>query len=131
MDKNSLTRLLARIVVIGDCEVFTGSLNRDGYGQFWIDGKNWRAHRARWFLEGKDLGNPETHLKLDHACNNRACVRLDHLQLISQRENVLRSATNPIAINARKTHCINGHLYTEASTGRDNAGYRYCRECYP
>ena len=29
----------------------------------------------------------------------------------------------------RKTHCANGHQYTAANSGRDSAGWRFCRTC--
>lgn len=29
----------------------------------------------------------------------------------------------------RKTHCVNGHPYTPETSGRNNAGWRFCRIC--
>lgn len=29
----------------------------------------------------------------------------------------------------RKTHCANGHEYTPENSGRDSAGWRFCRTC--
>lgn len=61
---------------------------------------------------------------VDHICNNRACVNLDHLQLISNRENILRGI-GPTAINARKQACpTHDEPYATTTT------QRYCRSCH-
>ncbi len=33
------------------------------------------------------------------------------------------------AVNARKTHCVNGHEFTAANTFYDAGGWRQCKEC--
>ena len=40
-------------------------------------------------------------------------------------ENILRG-TAPTAVNARKTHCLNGHDLAESLVSN---GHRYCRTC--
>jgi hypothetical protein len=60
-------------------------------------------------------------LTVDHICNNRACIRYDHLEAVTQAENNRRAAE-------RRTHCKNGHEYTESSTYHHD-GARYCRIC--
>jgi hypothetical protein len=53
--------------------------------------------------------------QLDHLCRNPQCVNPKHLDLVSHRENVLRGI-GFYAINARKTHCPQGHPYTPENT---------------
>ena len=113
---------------------FTGScwewhrLDRTGYGRFayWQDGKckSHMAHRVAWFL----LMGKEPSGMLDHLCRNRSCVNPDHLEPITNRENILRGYA-PAAINARKTHCIRGHEFTPENTRIRKNGNRSCREC--
>lgn len=74
-------------------------------------------------------------LELDHLCNNRACVRPDHLEPVTKSENGKRGFlrgrrfTSFAAENAAKTSCIRGHLYTPENTYRIGANGRGCIEC--
>ena len=86
--------------------------------------KNTRAHRYYYELEYGPI--PEG-LDLDHLCRNRKCVRPDHLEPVTRRENVLRGV-GPTAVHARKTHCPQGHAYTADNTHR-YMGKRYCMTC--
>ena len=67
--------------------------------------------------------------QVDHLCKNRKCVNPDHLEVISGKENTLRGM-GPTAINARRTHCVNGHEFTPENTYiRPDDGARDCRTC--
>ena len=94
-----------------------------GYGQF----AGGRAHRwsYRFFI-----GDIPDGLELDHLCRNRACVNPWHLDPVPCRVNILRGES-PAAHNARKTHCIRGHAFTEANTYRPpgKPRTRHCRKC--
>lgn len=107
------------------------SLDRDGYGRFWTDGRVVPAHR--WSYEQK-RGPIPAGLELDHTCSVRRCVADDHLDPVDHRTNVLRS-TGPSAINARRTKCVNGHDLTDPANVRVSYppshpnGMRKCRAC--
>ncbi|NVI88675.1 HNH endonuclease [Actinomadura sp. BRA 177] len=93
-----------------------------------MGGKNVLAHRWAYqeFVEEIPDGLTIDHVKA-WGCTSRACVRPDHLQPVTNGENVLRG-TAPTAINARKTHCVNGHEFTPENT-RVCQGKRNCRTC--
>ena len=66
------------------CLVWTGSLNKKGYGHIRVDGTMVRAHRYAWQREHGEI--PEGKI-IDHNCHNRACVNIDHLRLATYQEN--------------------------------------------
>ena len=107
-----------------DCWVWTDKLE-DGYGRFSMGGKRFLAHRVayEWLY-----GPVPDGLELDHLCRNRACVRSGHLEAVTHRENI-RRGVGPLADNARKTHCIRGHLFDSANTIIRPKDERSCRTC--
>ena len=101
------------------CMVWIAHLNKKGYGRFWDGTKLILAYH---FL----AGSPPIGLQWDHLCLNHACVNSDHLEAVSCLINVRRAPTH----NANKTHCPQGHEYTEENTYRGARGnIRHCRIC--
>ena len=90
----------------GDCIVWTGTINHEGYGSFWT-GASEPAHRVAWKL----VHGPITKgLQIDHLCRNRACVNVAHLRVCTFRENIF--APGSLHPANRK------HLSPEARVGR-------------
>ncbi|MFH0980290.1 MAG: HNH endonuclease signature motif containing protein [Planctomycetota bacterium] len=116
-------RIAAKIDAEGDCWRWTGA-SREGYGVVKVDGETRQAHRVVWQLL---VGPIREGLQMDHLCRNRRCVNPDHLEVVTQRQNLLRGAGAP-GKNSRKTCCPHGHVYdvdNTYTTGRR----RYCRAC--
>lgn len=108
------------------CWLWTASRFAAGYGQFrYSPQKNGRAHS--WSYEHFKGPIPEG-LQIDHLCKNKLCVNPDHLEAVTAMVNVHRS-NNACAVNARKTHCPQGHAYSLENTYVDPAGRRICRAC--
>lgn len=108
------------------CWTWVGSRDPEGYGQYNIRGQVLKAHRMAW--TGL-VGPIEDGLQLDHLCRQRACVRPAHLDPVPCRENTLRGV-GPSALNARKTHCVNGHLLSGSNLRiADSDKRRECVEC--
>jgi hypothetical protein len=111
-------------VDVGDCWQWTDSLAIEGYGSFRVGDRSIRAHR--WTYEHL-VGPIPAGLQLDHLCKNRGCVNPDHLEPVTQQENIRRGAQG--AYLRARTHCPSGHAYTPGNTYVQAKGTRSCREC--
>lgn len=67
-----------------ECWEWTASIGPDGYGMFKMNG---RAHKAHRISYGFTHGLIPDDKCIDHRCRNRACVRPDHLRLVSKGQN--------------------------------------------
>jgi hypothetical protein len=103
-----------------------GSRADSGYGYYGLtDGRSVGAHRASFALSGRTVQPGQ---QIDHLCRNRRCVNPAHLEAVSHRENALRGES-PVAVNAKKTHCIRGHELSQENTLTRINGWRGCKVC--
>lgn len=84
-----LERIEPKLDMTGDCWVWTGALNRYGYGHV-SKGRRLGAARVHRFLWTLLVGPIDDDLDLDHLCRNRACCNPDHLDPVSRQINVDR-----------------------------------------
>lgn len=78
-------RFWAQVDAAGDgCWEFTGTRFEDGYGMITWDGRQQGAHRISWIIAN---GPIPTGLVVRHRCDNPPCVRPDHLELGTVRDN--------------------------------------------
>jgi hypothetical protein len=127
---------------LGACWVYAGNTS-GGYGRIRVNRKLRQAHIVAWEQEH---GPIPPKLTLDHLCHDeklcldwrkcphRACVRYDHLGLVTRPVNATRNLSPP-AIHGRATHCIHGHplsgpnLVIRMRRGRNGAQSRPRRQC--
>ncbi len=111
---------------LGACWLWTAYTGSWGYGKFWISSR--KGVRPPRYAYEFCVGPIPEGLTLDHLCRVRACVNPDHLEPVTNRENILRGC-GVAATNARKTHCLRGHAFTKANTYIPYFGRRICRTC--
>ncbi|MEW2498345.1 HNH endonuclease [Streptomyces nodosus] len=115
------------------CMLWTGgaSVTRGGgeYGRFWLKGRAVYAHRASYALTYGEVpeGLTVDHVR-DRGCTGTLCVNPLHLEAVTNKENILRGDSWS-GVNARKTHCPQGHPYDEENTRTRPRGSRDCRAC--
>lgn len=111
------------------CWLWAADAFASGYGRFWVSSqrKSWRAHRVSY---ERFVGPIPAGLTLDHLCRVKLCVNPAHLEAVTHRVNCLRGISQP-AVNARKTHCKNGHLLSPDNSfpSSSKSGTRSCAIC--
>ena len=108
------------------CWLWTAGKNQYGYGQLTkkLDNVNSvGAHRIAYIIL---IGEIPKGLVIDHLCRVRHCVNTEHMEVVTIAENVRRgeSGLERARQQSAKTHCKNGHEYTEENT-YITATYRY------
>ena len=119
-------RFDAKWVEQGECRVWTGAKNSRGYGTMSYKGRVWLAHRLAWTWA---RGEIPSGLVIDHLCRNRACVKVEHLEPVTTKENVVARGLGPSATNAKVTHCPWGHEYAGENLYTRARGNRECVTC--
>jgi len=86
------------------CHLWTAGDSGDGrgggYPRMWLDGQVMAVHKVSWTNEHGIIPGKKT---LDHLCRQRLCVREDHLEMVTNRQNVLRAmAANGVKRRPRR-----------------------------
>jgi hypothetical protein len=126
-------RFWSKVDKSGECWEWTSSVGTTGYGQFYFspDQRVVRAHRASMMLLHGDLDQSVFVL---HRCDNRLCVRPDHLYLGDHSQNMadMHSRGRERPWGREATHCKNGHPFDAENTRiakNRNGTQRACRAC--
>ena len=89
-DPRALARFLSKVDTDAPsgCWLWTGSRTTTGYGQFAVKLRGWRPRSAHRVAYAHFVGPLTDGLVVDHTCHNPLCVNPEHLQQVTNRENV-------------------------------------------
>jgi hypothetical protein len=112
------------------CWLWTGKLTPMGYALVHLHPHpTYLVHRVAYTLA---VGPIPDNMTIDHVkargCKNCHCGNPDHLEPVPLDVNIARSSAAHI-INAQKTHCKRGHLFSTENTRITAKGARACRVC--
>lgn len=80
-------RLLSRRRIEGACWIWTGQLDRRGYGRMSVSGRKQFVHALAY---KEFVGTIPEGLEPDHLCRRPACFNPAHLEPVTQAENARR-----------------------------------------
>lgn len=110
------------IIKDNGCWIWQGSVDSRGYGQLKSQGITWRAHR---FFYVSLVNKIPPNYQIDHLCKNKLCVNPEHLEPVTQFENMKRSGV--WEKNKGRSHCPKGHEYTPENIA--NTKRLTCLQC--
>jgi hypothetical protein len=108
------------------CREWQGARTAGGYGERKIDGKMTYVHRWVWEQVYGPIP-PGSHVM--HSCDNPPCFLLAHLSLGTAATNGRDASAKRRFPAQHRTHCPQGHEYTEENTIINRRGHRKCRAC--
>lgn len=110
----------------GGCVLWEACRDHDGYGVVRVGKYKRRAHRVIYELV---VGPVPRELVCDHLCRVTSCVNPKHIEIVTNKENIVRGVKGVYVVS---NSCAHGHAFTAENTkikvykGKPR---RICRAC--
>lgn len=124
---DKIEKLYSNTRTNGDCVVYK-TPHHTGYSYTRISGTKHPIHRV---IIAISTGRNYPGMVTDHLCKNKACIRVSHLEIVTQGVNISRGTAWHIMSQLPKTRrevCKRGHPYTKRYEYNGQT-YPYCGEC--
>ena len=121
-----LERFFLKVKKTRKCWLWQGGIEKNGYGRIKIKGRKVGVHRLSYELHQGPIVDG---LFVLHRCDTPPCVNPEHLYLGTQKQNIRDCVSRERQRNARKSRCLNGHLFYGKNLYITKKGQRGCRIC--
>lgn len=128
MSSSIVNRLMSRrdIGSVSNCWMYTGLLDKDGYGKIKYKQKDYRVHRLAYEIF---VGKPKGQVLHKLFCKNKNCFNPEHLYDGTHQDNMDDLKKNGHRNqHTNKTHCKRGHDLSKEYKN-PKTGYRQCLTC--
>lgn len=78
-------RIASRVIEDSSCLIWMGATQGTGYGKITWRGTTYLTHRIVYELVRGPIG---PRLEINHICENKRCLRPDHLEAVTHRQNL-------------------------------------------
>lgn len=95
-------RVIPRTVAAGSCWNWTGYVGTDGYGELNVRGEKIAVHR---YVFREARGEIPDGMVIDHRCRNRKCCNPDHLEAVTNQENLNRGHGRALPLTQKQIDC--------------------------
>jgi len=106
------------------CQIYTGSLDRCGYGAFKVGGRSLGAHKVMYILTYGDYDQDK--YEMLHSCHNPSCINPIHLSHGTHKQNLDAVISRGLLFG----NGVGGRKIKDKSVllGSGGCGYRVCAE---
>lgn len=112
------------------CWYWMGSMSDSGYGNVTFQAQQWRVHRLAFKLFKPDEYREGAMILHKNECSSTRRFNPDHLYAGNNSDNQQDAVVANRHNETRKTHCPQGHEYSEENTYiQPSNGSRLCRIC--
>lgn len=114
---------------LGECWEWAGHVGARGYGRWSVNQIGWTAHRYGFWIQTGEDPRDYPDLFVLHKCNNKVCVRRDHLYQGDYGDNACDDAEHRLGFKREKMSFERAEeiraLYATGEYSQSTLGFKY------